>query len=89
MDLIVGARESIISWWTLQKSILDMAKKVWSWRIGEKISPIVFLDYPELLDIPDLIIPQDDSHSSSESDSDSTIILPHDVDSDDTIIRSE
>jgi hypothetical protein len=49
-------------------------------------------DYPELLDIPDLIIPhdapQDDSHSSSESDSDSTIIHPHDVDSDDTVIRS-
>jgi hypothetical protein len=37
-------------------------------------------DYPELLKIPGLIIPQDDSqdNASSESDSDSTIIIPQD-----------
>jgi hypothetical protein len=49
-------------------------------------------DYPELLEFPGLIITQDDPQedsSSSNSDSDSTIILPHDVDSDDTIILSE
>jgi hypothetical protein len=47
-------------------------------------------DYPELLKIPGLIIPQDDpQEDSSSSDSDSTIILPHDVDSDDTLILSE
>jgi hypothetical protein len=43
--------------------------------------------YPELLDIPGLNIPQD--YPNSSSDSDSTIILPHDVDSDETIILSE
>jgi hypothetical protein len=44
-------------------------------------------DYPELLDT--LIIPQVNANPSSESDSDSTIILPHDVDSGDTFILSE